>query len=266
VLVIKGSLLSTIPREPSLNTALINALIYVNFVLTDGVVVWRALIICRDSVRLKRVIYVSLVFLTFTSLFVVLIIALRISTIALGLNSNASQRLSDIINVTQIVASGFSLLTNLFSTSAIWLKAWSYRRTLRGPATDSKRTKVERILKLLVESGLIYIASGIIALASTLVHLPVGTLGDLYLPIHVQIAGIYPTAVLMLVSQERSIGETAISAGVPTAAVPRLSTMEFGANTVHPPTILAMPMNGSVNDSTQSDTMQSGDKDESIGG
>ncbi|PSR77963.1 hypothetical protein PHLCEN_2v7621 [Hermanssonia centrifuga] len=63
-------------------------------------------------------------------------------------------------------------------------------------------------MALIIESGIIYCISGAFALFATFIRLPYGTLGDIYTPINVQIAGIYPTIVLVLVGLERSMNDT----------------------------------------------------------
>ena len=82
-------------------------------------------------------------------------------------------------------------------------------------------------MALLIESGIFYCISlvsnpsevvalsfmshsylQITVLVATLVRLPVGTLGDLYTPVNVQLAGIYPIVVLILINHERSLDRT----------------------------------------------------------
>ncbi|KAF9264528.1 hypothetical protein L218DRAFT_998503 [Marasmius fiardii PR-910] len=55
-----------------------------------------------------------------------------------------------------------------------------------------------------MESGVLYSSSAIIALCATLIKLPLGTFGDLYNPIHVQVAAIYPVVVLLSVNRGQS--------------------------------------------------------------
>lgn len=58
------------------------------------------------------------------------------------------------------------------------------------------------------QSDLITSCHQVTILVSTVIRLPVGTLGDLYEPVNVQFAGIYPIVVLLLVNHERSLDKT----------------------------------------------------------
>ncbi|KAL5525816.1 hypothetical protein ACEPAG_7153 [Sanghuangporus baumii] len=205
---------------------LFNSLLLINYVLTDGVVVWRAWVLCKDGS--KKILMVPLFWLFCTFLSVLATIAIRVTMLVIG------DKLDSIIDVTQMVNLVLSLLTNICATSIIGFRAWQHRQEVREVVSEKRDTnsRVERILVLLVESGLIYCISGLLVLLASFVRLPHGTLGDIYTPVHVQIAGIYPTVVLALVSQKRSLKEGAFStAGVTSAvAVTQLESMNFGIN------------------------------------
>jgi len=67
----------------------------------------------------------------------------------------------------------------------------------------------------------------------SLIRLPYGTLGDLYTPLNVQIAGAYPTIVLLLVSSQRSLTDATQFSDVPSRPI------EFDHNpALSPPTTL----------------------------
>lgn len=72
-------------------------------------------------------------------------------------------------------------------------------------------------------------------LAATLIRLPFGTLGDIYTPVNVQIAGIYPTIVLLIVGLQMTIQDAT------TNAEPDESALEFA---------LSHPSPGARSDST----------------
>ncbi|KAK0243188.1 hypothetical protein EDD85DRAFT_319644 [Armillaria nabsnona] len=74
-------------------------------------------------------------------------------------------------------------------------------------------------------------------LIATLIRLPYGTLGDVYTPVNIQFAGIYPTIVLLLVSRQGALNETVIftfqDKSNPQERAPdvsNLDTIEFGDN------------------------------------
>lgn len=88
-------------------------------------------------------------------------------------------RLADTLDVFQETTFISSLITNILGTSVITLKAWyalsfflgttslnRYRRYRRWIVADlqrvvNKRTKAERVMFLLIESGVFYIFSGV---------------------------------------------------------------------------------------------------------
>ncbi|KZV78960.1 hypothetical protein EXIGLDRAFT_783013 [Exidia glandulosa HHB12029] len=194
-------------------STLANAIILSNYVLTDGVVVWRAWVLCRhDS---GRVLYVPCAFLFLTSLSVVSTIVIRVILIVRTDHGLVSPQLSRAIDITQVANLAFTLLTNGSATGIISAKAWKYRKMMRRSIREAERngTKVETIFALLVESGSIYCVSGITVLIATVVRLPHGTLGDIYTPVNVQIAGIYPTIVLVIVSMQLTMKETTFFGG-----------------------------------------------------
>ncbi|KAL5485978.1 hypothetical protein ACEPAI_7022 [Sanghuangporus weigelae] len=207
---------------------LFNALLLVNiqYVLTDSVVVWRAWILCKDGS--KAILTIPMFFLVCTSMSILATIGIRVTMAVSGRNLN------HIIDISQMTNLVLSLLTNIFATSIIAYRAWQHRQSIRETLSRERdtSTKVEKILTLLVESGLIYCVSGFMVLIASVIRLPKGTLGDVYTPVHVQVAGIYPTVVLALVSQQRSLKEGAFStAGNLTGVVSaQLGPMDFTSN------------------------------------
>ncbi|KAG7447535.1 uncharacterized protein BT62DRAFT_1074923, partial [Guyanagaster necrorhizus] len=74
-----------------------------------------------------------------------------------------------------------------FSTSIVGIKALRHRHwvTSRLQLRRRNTTTAERLLTLLVESGIIYCLSGITVLIATVIRLPFGTPGDVYTPVNV---------------------------------------------------------------------------------
>ncbi|EJD06700.1 uncharacterized protein FOMMEDRAFT_63622, partial [Fomitiporia mediterranea MF3/22] len=185
--------------------SLFNALVLVNYIVTDSVVVWRAWVLCKNSGT--SIFVIPFLFLACTSVSVVATIGLRVTMDVRPVDLNRA------IDISQIANLVLSLITNISATSIIGFRAWQHRQSIRTMISRERETstKVERILTLLVESGLIYCISGVIVLIASVIRLPYHTLGDVYTPVHVQVAGIYPTIVLILVSQQRSLKEGAFS-------------------------------------------------------
>ncbi|KAK0476166.1 hypothetical protein IW261DRAFT_1492322 [Armillaria novae-zelandiae] len=247
VLIITTSFVHNTPLEeiaftPGRNEQdVMNALVLLNYVLTDGVVVWRAWVLCRDEY--SKSLILPLVFLCLALLCVLVTIVLRITITAITINGHivavhsSSSRALDYLQVSNVV---LSLLTNIFSTSIVAIKARRHRHWVTSALRMKGRnmTVAERIFILLAESGLIYCLSVIILLIATTIRLPFGTLGDIYAPISVQFAGIYPTIVILLVSRQGELNETTAFTVAdkgnplerPANSVSNLAPIEFGGN------------------------------------
>ncbi|KAI9433157.1 hypothetical protein H4582DRAFT_1008422 [Lactarius indigo] len=164
--------LSTSRRSPTETLlVLFNALAPINYALTDGVVVWRAWIICRDEYR--KLLRAPIVMLVLTMFGVASTIGVRVF---INVDpANRESRLADTINVFQEITYISSLVTNILGTGIISMKAWRYRKLIVADLQHvvNKRTKAEKVLALLVESGVFYIFSGAFMVASSLIRLPV---------------------------------------------------------------------------------------------
>ncbi|KAH9007860.1 hypothetical protein EDB83DRAFT_2532460 [Lactarius deliciosus] len=194
---------------------LFNSLAAISFSLTDGVVVWRAWVICHDEYR--KLLIAPIVTLILTMLGVVATIGVRIF---INIDFvNRENHLADTIVVFQEITFISSLITNILGTGIISLKAWRYRRWI---VTDlqrvvNKRTKAERVLALLVESGVLYVFSGAMLVARSFVHLPGSHLGlgSFFLQAAVHLAGMYPVIVVILVNREASMDKTLFNSTLP---------------------------------------------------
>ncbi|KAH9025924.1 hypothetical protein EDB84DRAFT_361518 [Lactarius hengduanensis] len=208
---------STSTRSPTETLlVLFNALAPINYVLTDGVVVWRAWIICRDECR--KLLRAPIVMLVLTMFGVASTIGVRIFINIDPVNRQG--RLATTINVFQEITYISSLVTNILGTGVISLKAWRYRRWIVADLRHvvDKRTKAERVLALLVESGVFYIFSGAFMVASSLIRLPGShfTLESLYSQAAVHLAGMYPAIIVILVNREASMDKTLFNSTLPT--------------------------------------------------
>ncbi|KAI9430478.1 hypothetical protein H4582DRAFT_2016582 [Lactarius indigo] len=130
-------------------------------------------------------------------------------------------RLATIINVFQEITLISSLLTNILGTSVISLKAWRYRRWI---VTDLQRvvnlrTKTERVLALLVESGVFYIFSGVRMVISLLKKSMLVASSFIRIPgSHIMLGNVYSqAAVHMAVSvlSKFRVGTNKMSGNVP---------------------------------------------------
>ncbi|KAJ7187863.1 hypothetical protein C8R46DRAFT_1340793 [Mycena filopes] len=194
---------------------LFNAITLLNYVLSDGIVVWRAWIICRRDHR--KYLWITIFFLILTAITVFLTIIFRV--IGLVQSPIANLPLHSVlhrgIDILQISTVGTSLLSNLAATGAVGATAWGHWRTIRAAFSESQARsfRTNRIMLLVVESGVVYCLSAIVFLLSSLIRLPAATMGDLCAPVGVQIAGAYPTIVILLVSNTRSLSESSFVQG-----------------------------------------------------
>ncbi|KAJ3879854.1 hypothetical protein F5051DRAFT_401412 [Lentinula edodes] len=183
------------------NFPLFNAILLINYGLADGVVVWRAWVLCRSDHRIAIdacVFFLCCVFLSEMST-----IAIRI---ILGCTSPSNQSalasLERAINITQVSNLGLSLITNLIATGTVSFKAWCLRKMF---VSGSRPHKAGKVLVLIVESGIIYSISLMTILVATVIPLPLGTLGELCAPVNLQFAGIYPLIVLIVLNKSRTL-------------------------------------------------------------
>jgi len=198
-------------------------------------VVWRAWVLCSDQNRV--VLILPVIILGINTLIYLLIVAARAGLLISSETAQSHRHLGRIIDVTQMANLALSLLTNIFATSIIAVKAWEYRKTLMASGVGIQTpTQAIRILGLVVESGMLYIFIGIVALVSPVIHLPFGTLGDIFMPVTVQLAGMYPIIVLLLVENNRSLDTTYCSSSsikdVRISQSSRIEPMTFAAGPV----------------------------------
>lgn len=202
-----------------------NSAVLVNYIISDAVVVWRAWVLCRrDSGRL---LYLPVGLLCGASLAMIATFAMRIIITVVRVNNDYKIEpppLTRGIDVCQVASISLSLLTNLTATCLIGYQAWKYRREVQ----DYISAAVERgrgtasVLALIIESGLLYCLSTVFMIAAMPIRLPYGTVGDLYAPINVQLAGMYPTLVILIVNLGMTVQESTADAKSRETALPRM--------------------------------------------
>jgi len=186
---------------------LFSAILLVNFILTDGVVIWRAWVLCPE--QSKFVLVFPIVLLAINTLVYMAVVATRVGLMLTAVGTPIHGALAHTIDVAQMTNSVLSLFTNILGTLTISNKAWKYRKSLMNADVGSQMTTpATRVLGLLIESGVLYILIGVIAVVSLLIPLTLGKLGTIVMPVAVQLAGMYPIIVLLLVDQDRSLSAT----------------------------------------------------------
>jgi len=184
-----------------------NAIILVNYTLADVVVVWRAWVLCADCGR--AFLMMPVVCLAINAFVYVATVVVRAGLFLTPEDTQIHRNLAHVIDITQVADLTFSLLTNVLATSIIAVRTWKFRKSLiMRDAKTRISSPASQILVLLVESGLLYSILGATVLASSFIRLPYGTLDDILIPISVQLAGMYPIIVLLLVDQKCSLRAT----------------------------------------------------------
>ncbi|KAI0264656.1 hypothetical protein BC834DRAFT_1042207 [Gloeopeniophorella convolvens] len=189
----------------------------INYAIGDAIVVWRAWVLWG---RRRDLFIPPILFLLGT-------IATSVTSAVLtfkGAGGDISARLGYSVW-------GLSILTNLWVTASICIKAWQHRhflRSLMGKSTP--RTRAEKALAFLIESGAIYLC---IWVASLVVHTtsPDGPL--MSHAVIVQLVGIYPTVIIVVVTMRLSTADVLLQPGHPKQLAPPTPIM-FASRSPHP--------------------------------
>ncbi|KIK68434.1 hypothetical protein GYMLUDRAFT_718421 [Collybiopsis luxurians FD-317 M1] len=175
------------------------------FIFGDAVIVWRAWALWIGS---RKIILIPGFFLFGTTV---------TTLVSFGLDVNPLNVSSNAINDISIASWCFSLATSFTSTLLIAFKGWQYdvfKKTdvdvSNGPPPN--RTQVARIMALIIESGALYCLVWITIIFTEFIKVPVLSkvthVVILTIPIGVQLAGIYPTMIIILVSHQLSVERT----------------------------------------------------------
>ncbi|KAF5379345.1 hypothetical protein D9757_007656 [Collybiopsis confluens] len=169
------------------------------FLLSDYVVIWRCWTLW-DTVLIPRLILIFCVLVSTVAGIVNGALFIR-DDLVFGSAQNGPKSLILLVPL---------VITNIFSTSLVAYKAWQHRRHVKeNLGRETKKTQIEKILILFVESGVIYCFLGFLALLVSIKTVHVGTatpsLATATLStLQTHLAGIYPTAVILLVALEKT--------------------------------------------------------------
>jgi len=192
-------------------------ILLVNYIIADGVVIWRAWALCPDQSRV--VLKIPVVALGINTVIYLVTVAARAIQILLASKHEDTHIviiIGRVINNTQVAHLTMSVLINIFATSIIALKAWKYRKLLMESGIDVRSPRQAfRILAILVESGMIYILIGITSVVSIpiLTSFKFAELSTLFMLAAIQLVGIYPIVVILLVEKKSSLNSMCSSYG-----------------------------------------------------
>ncbi|EIM89807.1 uncharacterized protein STEHIDRAFT_137465 [Stereum hirsutum FP-91666 SS1] len=179
------------------------------FVVGDSVVTWRACSLWNYQKRVVLPFVISLVACTVTAFVYVGCVADN--------DWNYLKRPASCQNM-ETASFYLSLAINGLATFAIAFKAWQFRKDIRnfnpGPGRSNERARrwtfSERIILLLIESGMIYLAIWLSKLYTYIRSPSTGTLpGEFAVSVlnsmGNQVVGLYPTIIIVLVHQKRTL-------------------------------------------------------------
>ncbi|KAF9257450.1 hypothetical protein L218DRAFT_1006153 [Marasmius fiardii PR-910] len=187
-----------------------------NYIISDGIVVWRAWVFYHHTFFVKLVLSICMLASAIGTLTDIIVAIIRRHR-----NSNDPGSPINILAMTVPL-----LVTNTVATLFIAYKVWCYRRALQHNLghSSSSFTKVQKVINLLVESGFVYC---ILWMIYTLVTVATGFQSPSWqaysraLPV---ISAIYPVLIILLVSLENSNveanGEMSLSQSMRFASAP----------------------------------------------
>ncbi|KAL1662595.1 hypothetical protein GGF50DRAFT_58678 [Schizophyllum commune] len=173
----------------------------ITLLVCDAIVVWRAWILWQDN-RIVKVI-------------LSLCMASSVVGVVAHLIWYAVAYLDDTAPILSLLMVTIPLLlTNLVATILVGLQVWYYRRNIKSVASPwRKKTRVEKILALLLESGFVYCLLWIVSLALEVDGSSDETRAAYYMAAsnaYQSFAGIYPTLIVIIVAAQRSTTQSLV--------------------------------------------------------
>ncbi|KAJ7211465.1 hypothetical protein C8J57DRAFT_1733354 [Mycena rebaudengoi] len=175
----------------------------VNYLMSDAIVCWRAWVLYRNNLKVR-----------------LLLILCLLASLA-GATTHMTFGVLWLKGDQKFDPSGFHaliqvlplLVTNIVATSLMAYKMWQYRQQIKVQLDfpKNKKTKVERILVILTESGMIYCLIWIPFLYTILTKQGEDTTGyKIVANMIPQLSAIYPVIIILLVSLDRTHLESTV--------------------------------------------------------
>ncbi|KAK1218285.1 hypothetical protein PQX77_019034 [Marasmius sp. AFHP31] len=165
----------------------------------DLIVFWRVWVLCTGQ---RRLVVLPFAFLLATA---------ACSLGILGCFAQNDWPIVDPPACGSLILSAYSLsaATNISGTIVIGLKVWYYRKNVGAYLGKHKRGRTEKILTLLLESGVVYSLLWIVQIIMVRTRPPATFSAEVVRQIFrvtiVQLVGIYPTLLVVLVYLQRSL-------------------------------------------------------------
>ncbi|KAJ7592293.1 hypothetical protein C8J56DRAFT_781352, partial [Mycena floridula] len=203
---------------PNVERSLINMDIFhatvlrVNYLIGDSIVVWRAWVLWTNHPRVRMLLCICL-----SGTFVGVIVDLAFNILFQSSQFSDSPRFFPIGSRTLILTLPL-FLTNFISTLLIAYKVWyvEYKVEIKQNLglSHNKRTKVERVLILLTESGSIYWlfwSLSYLLMSNMLPSLVASTFSPSYIILTYALQAIYPIIIILLLALEKDNLESTVN-------------------------------------------------------
>ncbi|THU80601.1 hypothetical protein K435DRAFT_874211 [Dendrothele bispora CBS 962.96] len=209
------------PSAPDLDGILKSNLILQNYILGDGVVVWRAWILFDRYSPFHFLLATCLLgtfaiprrdpfgSLIFRPIHSIELVFLRSGPEFFSLNDGLLPFIEpEELGSRKFLLTVMLLITNLTATLLIGYKAWMYRRFFKNHDSNRSKSQIEKILIILVESGLVYCAIWILVICTQAGALSL-TASELVATIVPHAVTLYPIFIIILTSLQKSHHSTA---------------------------------------------------------
>ncbi|KAL1743778.1 hypothetical protein HDZ31DRAFT_19052, partial [Schizophyllum fasciatum] len=173
----------------------------VNYLISDLIVVWRAWVLWPDNLPVRA----ALALVTCGST-VGLIVEVVWAFHDYGTLEPATHSLLMMVPL---------LATNVLCTVLMAARCWSYRRNIKRSLGSSSRTRIERILLILVESGFVYCGLWLMFLILRQTSKTNATAYGVVKTAFHSLAGIYPTFIVLAVAGQRAGADSTLFTSAP---------------------------------------------------
>jgi len=182
----------------------------INYILSDGILLWRAWVLWnrRFLLFITPLIFLVCTFVTTISSAIYFFNAFQVKSGYVILNKELGSTAIRTSSALATAAAFFTIGTNIWATGLIFIRAWQHRRVLRSLGVKGTfRSNTEKTLAFLVESGVLYLFCWIAYMSTNAVRL-VGNPGiGFFHAIIVQIVGMYPTMIVVVVAMQLSTAD-----------------------------------------------------------
>jgi len=178
---------------------------YFQPILTDIAVVWRAWVLFPE----KQWVMVGPLFALLAT---VAIIVTNLVVTMLDVTGSLNAGKGSLVSKLDVSIIALSMATNLLATLLITYKLWDHRKFIGNLGLQKRRSPVQNILIVLVESGVIYCGLQLASLLLSLLPVAQDSASDYASQVchafYTQLSAMYPALIVVIVNQHRSIVDT----------------------------------------------------------